>query len=191
MTKVGLLFLLLLPVAHGQTAAQRLVAGANAQIGVTVRYDPAYRTIAFPGGDVPRDRGVCTDVIIRAYRSIGIDLQKLVNDDERANFSAYPHHGWLNRPDTNIDHRRVKNLAVFFRRHGETLPLSSRAQDYLPGDIVVWKLPGGLDHIGLVSEEKRGGRPWMVHNIGDGAQREDVLFAYEITGHYRYLPGSR
>jgi len=136
---------------------------------------------------VPLDRGVCTDVVIRAYRSIGIDLQKLVNDDMRANFNAYPHRWWFDHPDTNIDHRRVKNLEVFFSRHGQTLPVSTQSRNYTAGDIVVWKLPGGLDHIGLVSDQKRGERPLMIHNIGAGAQREDVLFEYTITGHYRYF----
>jgi len=187
MTRAGFFLLLVVPLANAQTMAQRLVAGANAQIGVTVRYDPAYRTIAFPGGDVPLDRGVCTDVVIRAYRSIGIDLQKLVNDDMRANFNAYPHRWWFDHPDTNIDHRRVKNLEVFFSRHGQTLPVSTQSRNYTAGDIVVWKLPGGLDHIGLVSDQKRGERPLMIHNIGAGAQREDVLFEYTITGHYRYF----
>lgn len=191
LTKTFAILLFLLPFANAQTVEQRLAAGANAQIGVTVRYDPAYRTIAFPGGDVPLDRGVCTDVIIRAYRAIGSDLQKLVNEDMRAHFDAYPHRGWFDHPDTNIDHRRVKNLAVFFSRHGQTLPLSTQGRDYETGDIVVWKLPGGLDHIGLVSDRKRGDRPMMIHNIGAGAQREDVLFEYSITGHYRYLPAAK
>ena len=179
--------ILILLLALAQPVDQ-LVASASSQIGVTVRYDPAYRVIPYPGGDVPMDRGVCTDVIVRAYRGIGVDLQKLVNEDMRAHFDAYPHR-WLAHPDSNIDHRRVPNLAVFFARHGKSLPVSRNAGDYLPGDVVTWRLPGGLNHIGLVSDRKVGGRPLMIHNIGEGTQREDVLFAYEITGHYRYWPG--
>ena len=183
-----LVFLLLAHAAVAQPA-ETLVASATSQIGVTVRYDPQYLVMKYPGGDVPIDRGVCTDVIVRAYRSIGIDLQKLVNEDMRAHFDAYPHR-WLAQPDSNIDHRRVPNLAVFFARHGQTLPISLNAREYLPGDIVTWKLPGGLNHIGLVSDRKENGRPLMIHNIGEGTQWEDVLFAYQITGHYRYLPTS-
>jgi uncharacterized protein len=167
---------------------RRILDSAYAQVGVTLRYDPTYTAIAFPGGDVPMERGVCTDVVIRAYRSVGVDLQLLVNQDMRKNFSAYPHNWGLSRPDPNIDHRRVPNLAVFFGRHGQTLPISKEAQDYRPGDLVTWRLPGGLPHIGLVSGRMAGGAPLIVHNIGAGAQVEDVLFTFPITGHYRYLP---
>ncbi len=170
---------------------RRLIDGAYGQVGVTVRYDPSYVSIPFPGGDVPADRGVCTDVIIRAYRSIGIDLQLLVNQDMHKAFAAYPHKWGLSHPDANIDHRRVENLAVFFTRHGEALPVSTVAQDYRPADVVTWRLPGGQPHIGLVSDRSAGGTPLMVHNIGSGAQVEDILFAYTITGHYRYLPDKR
>jgi uncharacterized protein YijF (DUF1287 family) len=170
------------------TSAQRLVAAAYAQVGVTLAYDPSYRRIAFPGGDVPPERGVCSDVVVRAYRGLGIDLQRLVNDDMRQAFSAYPHLWGLAHPDPNIDHRRVPNLATFIARHGATLALSGDAKDYRPGDVVTWVLPGNLAHIGIVSDRKIDDRPLMVHNIGAGAQVEDVLFAYPITGHYRYLP---
>jgi uncharacterized protein len=168
---------------------QRIIQGAYAQVGVTLRYDPSYVSIPFPGGDVPIDRGVCTDVIIRAYRGIGVDLQLLVNQDMRKAFTAYPRKWGLSRPDPNIDHRRVDNLAVFFGRHGQSLPISKEASDYRPGDIVTLRLPDGRPHIGLVSDRSTDGRPLLVHNIGAGAQVEDVLFAFTITGHYRYLPG--
>jgi uncharacterized protein len=190
MRRAIMLFLLLvLPVAaHSATPAERLVAAAYAQIGVTRVYDPSYRRIAFPGGDVPLERGVCSDVVVRAYRGIGIDLQRLVNDDMRRHFADYPHLWGLAGPDPNIDHRRVANLAAFFARRGGKLAVSAAAEDYRPGDIVTWRLPGGLAHTGLIADRRVDGRPLVVHNIGAGAQLEDVLFAFEITGHYRYLP---
>jgi uncharacterized protein YijF (DUF1287 family) len=167
----------------------RVIQGAYTQVGVTLLYDPAYVAMPFPGGDVPVDRGVCTDVIIRAYRSIGVDLQLLVNQDMRKAFPAYPRKWGLSHPDPNIDHRRVENLAVFFARHGQTLPVSKDAADYRPGDLVTWRLPDGHPHIGLVSDRSANGRPLLVHNIGAGAKVEDILFAFTVTGHYRYLPG--
>jgi uncharacterized protein YijF (DUF1287 family) len=184
------LLLLLATPAAAQPASlpQRLVEAAYAQVGVTLRYDASYRRIAFPGGDVPLDRGVCSDVVIRAYRGIGIDLQRLVNDDVRAGFGAYPHLWGLAHADPNIDHRRVPNLATFFTRHGTSLRVASNAEDYRAGDVVTWRLPGGLAHIGLVADRTIDGRPLVVHNIGAGAQVEDVLFTFDITGHYRYLP---
>jgi uncharacterized protein len=169
------------------TPAERLVAAAYAQIGVTRVYDPSYRRIAFPGGDVPLDRGVCSDVVVRAYRGIGIDLQRLVHEDMGRHFAEYPRLWGLTAPDPNIDHRRVANLAAFFARHGGKLPVAA-AEDYRPGDIVTWRLPGGLAHIGLIADRRIEARPLVVHNIGGGAQLEDVLFAFPITGHYRYLP---
>jgi uncharacterized protein YijF (DUF1287 family) len=168
---------------------QRIIQNAHAQVGVTLRYDPSYVSIPFPGGDVPVDRGVCTDVIIRAYRSVGVDLQLLVNQDMRKAFASYPRKWGLSRPDPNIDHRRVENLAVFFARNGQSLPISKDASDYRPGDLVTWRLPDGHPHIGLVSDRSADGRPLLVHNIGAGARVEDILFAFTITGHYRYLPG--
>jgi uncharacterized protein len=170
------------------TDLHRIIESAHEQVGVTLHYDPTYSVIAFPGGDVPIVRGVCTDVIIRAYRSVGVDLQLLVNQDMRRAFSAYPRNWGLSRPDPNIDHRRVANLAVFFTRHGQVLPIATEAKAYQPGDIVTWRLPGGLAHIGLVSDRSTEGRPLIVHNIGSGAKVEDVLLAFTVTGHYRYLP---
>ena len=171
----------------GEDAAHRLVDAAAAQVGVTVLYDPSYRVIAFPGGDVPADRGVCTDVVIRAYRGLGIDLQRLVNADMRRDFGAYPRAWGMTHPDPNIDHRRVLNLQAFFRRHGTVLATSAAPADYRPGDLVTWRLPGGLPHIGIVATETADGRPLVIHNIGMGARLEDILFAFPITGHYRYL----
>jgi len=194
---IRILFCLLLSLAQGSAQGlaeelpaelRRIIESAYEQVGVTLHYDPGYSVIPFPGGDVPIVRGVCTDVIIRAYRSVGVDLQLLVNRDMRKAFSAYPRNWGLSRPDPNIDHRRVPNLAVFFTRHGQVLPVSTEAKDYRPGDIVTWRLPGGLAHIGLVSDRSTEGRLLIVHNIGAGAKVEDVLFAFTITGHYRYLP---
>jgi uncharacterized protein YijF (DUF1287 family) len=177
-------------VAEPLSSLQRLIQSAYRQVGITVRYDPSYVSIPFPGGDVPIDRGVCTDVIVRAYRSVGVDLQLLVNQDMRKAFPSYPRKWGLRRPDPNIDHRRVENLAVFFTHHGQSLPVSKDAADYKPGDLVAWKLADGRPHIGLVSDRSADGRPLMVHNIGAGTQVEDVLFAFTITGHYRYGPGT-
>ncbi|HLJ64551.1 MAG TPA: DUF1287 domain-containing protein [Stellaceae bacterium] len=189
----ALLALLLLAAPHLRAetpspSTQRLIQSAYAQIGVTLFYDSDYHAMAFPGGDVPAIRGVCSDVIIRAYRGIGTDLQLLVNQDMRRNFQAYPKLWGLAHPDPNIDHRRVPNLATFFARHGRSLTPSANAGDYLPGDIVTWRLPGGAAHIGLVSDRSSEGKPLIIHNIGAGAAIEDILFAYPITGHYRYLP---
>lgn len=167
----------------------QLLRGAYDQIGKTVTYDASYQAIAFPGGDVPIDRGVCSDVIVRAYRKIGIDLQLLVNQDMQKDFGAYPHRWWvLSHADANIDHRRVVNIEVFFTRHGQVLPISNEAQDYKPGDIVSWRIPDGRPHIGLISDWQQNGRPLVVHNIGAGARLEDVLFTFKIARHYRYLP---
>ena len=165
-----------------------VLEGAYQQVGATKTYDGAYHKISFPGGDVPMERGVCTDVIVRAYRHAGVDLQVLVNEDMKRDFGSYPQLWGLPGPDPNIDHRRVPNLATYFARHGQRLEVTSNAADYLPGDTVTWRLSSGVPHIGLVSDRRSGGRPLMIHNIGAGAQIEDVLFAYEITGHYRYDP---
>jgi len=155
-----------------------------------VRYDPAYVRIPYPGGDVPPDTGVCTDEVIRSYRAVGVDLQKEVHEDMEKNFSAYPRRWrWLtSHADTNIDHRRVPNLMVFFSRKGETLPTTEQARDYSPGDLVTWDLGGGVLHIGIVVAETsaESNRHLIVHNIGQGPKREDVLFQWKITGHYRY-----
>ena len=171
--------------------ADQLVAAALERTRHKVVYDPAYRTIAYPMGDVPAATGVCTDEVIRAYRTLGIDLQQLVHEDMRAAFRSYPRQWGLGRPDRNIDHRRVPNLQVFFTRHGKPLPVTARGVDYAPGDLVTWRLPGNLPHIGMVTDRRSvdGARPLIVHNIGAGPKLEDMLFDYEITGHYRYLPG--
>ena len=152
-----------------------------------VQYDPSYFTLDYPNGDVPAGKGVCTDVVIRAYRKLGIDLQKEVHEDMRAHFALYPDHWGLTRPDKNIDHRRVPNLMVFFERHGSTLPITTNAKDYQPGDVVCWSLGGGVTHIGVVSGRRSlSGTPLIVHNIGSGQVLEDMLFDFKIIGHYRY-----
>jgi uncharacterized protein YijF (DUF1287 family) len=177
--------------ARRREFTQRLVAAAIDRTHHVVRYDPAYVRIPYPGGDVPADTGVCTDEIIRSYRSVGVDLQKEVHEDMAQNFDLYPRRWrWLNsHPDSNIDHRRVPNLMVFFARKGESLPLSGRAEDYAPGDIVIWDLGGGVPHVGLVVDQKssQSGRYMIVHNIGQGPRMEDVLFNWKITGHYHYF----
>ena len=169
--------------------AARLVAAAERQVGVTLSYDPGYRRIAFPGGDVPRASGVCTDVVIRAYRdAFGLDLQREVNADMKRSFREYPKIWGLSRADSNIDHRRVPNLQTFFKRRGAGLPVSNDSPDYQPGDIVTQNLPGNLAHIVIVSNQLNAEqlRPLVIHNIGRGAQIEDTLFAFDITGHYRF-----
>ena len=169
---------------------QRLVAAAIERTHHTVRYVPSYVRIPYPGGDVPSDTGVCTDEIIRSYRAVGVDLQKEVHEDMLQNFSAYPNQRrWrLARPDSNIDHRRVPNLMVFFQRKGDVLSISTRAPDYSPGDLVTWDLGRGVPHIGIVVNQKdrSSGHYMIVHNIGAGPRMEDVLFAWRITGHFRY-----
>lgn len=153
-----------------------------------VVYDPSYFKINYPGGDVPADRGVCTDVVIRAYRKLGIDLQKEVHTDMKANFAKYPKNWGLTKTDTNIDHRRVPNLMVFFSRYGSIKKISKNASDYLPGDIVCWDLGGGVKHIGIVVNKKSKDkqRYLIVHNIGAGQVLEDILFDFKIIGHYRF-----
>lgn len=154
-----------------------------------VIYDGSYRKIAYPNGDVPDYLGVCSDVVVRSYRALGIDLQQQVHEDMKRDFNAYPGLWGLKRPDANIDHRRVPNLRVFFERHGQSLPVSRKAGDYRPGDIVTWNLrkKGSLPHIGIVSDQRaEDGTPLMIHNIGFGPMLENMLFDYTITGHYRY-----
>jgi uncharacterized protein len=161
----------------------------------TVRYDSAYVKIPYPNGDVPDGTGVCTDEIIRIYRALSIDLQKEVHEDMVRNFSAYPNQRrWmLAHTDSNIDHRRVPNLMVFFSRQGQSLGATARAADYLPGDLVTWDLGGNIPHIGMVVDRKsaQSGRNLVVHNIGRGPQMEDVLFNWKITGHFRYFGPAR
>lgn len=152
-----------------------------------VEYDADYFTIPYPNGDVPKGKGVCTDVIIRAYRKMGTDLQKEVHEDMKKNFSLYPKAWGLKTTDSNIDHRRVPNLQKFFSRFGEVKPITDKAADYKPGDIVTWMLPGAHPHIGIVVDKKApSGRYMMVHNIGYGQKMDDFLFESKITGHYRY-----
>lgn len=182
---------LLLNLAHNFAQAvffDRLADSALVLTTQKVRYDPAYFSIAYPGGDVPADRGVCTDVVIRAYRKLGIDLQKEVHEDMRANFDQYPNIWGLQYTDKNIDHRRVPNLMVFFSRKGITKAITENASDYLPGDIVCWSLGGGQTHIGIVANKKAvdGERPLVVHNMGAGQVLEDCLFKYKLIGHYNY-----
>lgn len=167
----------------------KLVEAAKAQIGVTLRYDSRYQRIPYPGGDIPLDRGVCTDVLIRAYRKLGVDLQVFVHQDMVKAWDSYPH-SWNNKtPDSNIDHRRVPNLATFFKRNGQALSVSKESQAYLPGDIVTWRLTSGVPHIGVVSDQlSKSGVPLVIHNIGWGTMIEDRLFDFVITGHYRYSP---
>ena len=169
----------------------RLLAAAHAQVGRTLIYDPSYQRIGFPGGDVPLYRGVCADVVVRALRGIGVDLQREVNLDMRAHFAAYPQQWGMREADPNIDHRRVPNLETWFRRHGMALTASLQARDYLPGDIVSWRLERGQPHIGIVSDRRsaEGLRPLVIHNIGYGAQEQDVLFDWQINGHFRYFRG--
>lgn len=175
-------------VATGKTKV--LVTAALAQTNDLVTYNGAYFKIAYPMGDVPAEYGVCTDVIIRAYRKLGIDLQQLVHEDMRLNFSLYPaKRNWgQSKTDTNIDHRRVPNLQTFFTRHGKKLIVSQQSENYKAGDLVTWMLPGNLPHIGIVTNQLSadGQRPLIVHNIGAGPKLEDMLFDYSITGHYRY-----
>ena len=187
MRSLVLLLAILVVPAFAGSEPSRLTDAARDQVGVTVIYDPAYAKLAFPGGDVPRDRGVCTDVVIRALRDAwGIDLQLAVNRDMKADFAAYPAFWGLTTTDRNIDHRRVPNLQTLFARIGAEVPLDDGPVPYLPGDIITWKLPGNLDHIGIVSDRRTDqGTPLILHNIGRGAQEEDILFAYPMTGHYR------
>jgi uncharacterized protein YijF (DUF1287 family) len=171
------------------TALKPVVEGAIEQTQYTLTYDPSYVKIDYPGGDLPLDKGVCADVIVRAFRKGGVDLQKEVHEDMRRSFSAYPNKWGLRKPDTNIDHRRVPNLMTYFKRAQKALAITDDARDYLPGDVVAWELDNGLLHIGIVTNRKsQGGQNFsIVHNIGEGAKLEDVLFSWRIIGHYRYF----
>lgn len=175
-------------IVSREVFTQKLAAAAVERTKHTVRYQPEYVRIPYPGGDVPPDTGVCTDEVIRAYRAVNVDLQKEVHEDMQRHFSLYPHRWGLAAPDSNIDHRRVPNLMVFFARKGENLPISARAQDYRPGDVVTWDLGGGVPHIGIVVNRRAAlaSRYLIVHNLGEGPKMEDVLFRWKITGHYRY-----
>jgi uncharacterized protein len=184
---IGLASLTAFPARAQQRTAAQLIAAARRQVGVTLQYDPAYSRLAFPNGDVPRVKGVCTDVIIRAYRdAFAIDLQALVNADMRAAFSAYPKIWGLRGPDRNIDHRRVPNLRAWLTRKAAALPIPRDTSGWRPGDIVTSLVGDRLPHIGLVSD-RRGPNGWLViHNIGAGTREEDALSAHTITGRYRW-----
>jgi uncharacterized protein len=164
----------------------RIVAAARVQVGVTKAYDASYVVLDYPGGDVPLHTGVCCDVVVRALRKVGIDLQQEVHEDMDRNFSAYPQKWGLKRPDKNIDHRRVPNLMRYFERHHTVLreQLSAR-ESYRPGDIIAWDLGGGVLHIGIVSDQLLERTPLIIHNIGSGTKEEDILMKYQIIGHYR------
>lgn len=185
---------LILPILctplHAESPGEKIVTAARGLVGVTTSYDPAYTTLAYPGGDVPEDRGVCTDVVIRAFRKgLAMDLQKLVHEDMAGHFSSYPQNWGLKRPDKNIDHRRVPNLRAWFKRRGWQIPLSKKPADFLPGDIVTCTVPPHLPHVMIVSDRKSdAGVPFVIHNIGGGAREEDCLFEFELTGHYRKKP---
>jgi len=181
-------FAYLEPVSAQEAFQLKLAQEAKKLTNDKVTYDPQYFKIAYPNGDVPANKGVCTDVVIRAYRKLGIDLQQLVHEDMKANFSLYPKNWGLKSTDKNIDHRRVPNLMVFFERKGQKLNISNDAKNYLPGDIVCWNLGGGITHIGIVSnqftDDKK--RFKIIHNVGAGQVLEDFLFNYKIIGHYRF-----
>jgi uncharacterized protein len=172
-------------------AARALVDAAMAQIGVTTIYDPAYVRLVFPGGDVDMERGVCTDVVVRAYRrAFNFDLQRALNEDISRAFAAYPQRWRLNAPDPNIDHRRVPNLATFFTRRGAAKPVPANGSGWEAGDVVAQVIPGGRPHIGIVSDKRTpdGARPLVIHNIGRGTQIEDILDLFAVTGRYRFFP---
>ena len=184
-----LVFISTISISVGQSSFyDRLADSTLTLTKQIVRYDPTYFQLDYPNGDVPSDKGVCTDVVIRAYRKFGIDLQKEVHEDMKTNFSKYPKNWGLSQPDKNIDHRRVPNLMTFFTRHGITKPITTNPKDFLPGDIVCWNLGGAVTHIGIVVKKKStdGQRHLVVHNIGGGQVIEDCLFSFKIIGHYRY-----
>ena len=191
MKKLILLFLFIPLVSTAQKLLDPLKISDSAieLTNKSVIYNGDYYSIPYPNGDVPDGIGVCTDVVIRTYRSVGLDLQKEVHEDMEANFELYPKIWGLSKPDSNIDHRRVPNLMTYFKRQGAEIPITDMGKDYLPGDIVSWNLGGGLTHIGIVVNKKSNDnkRFMIVHNIGGGQVLEDCLFNYTITGHYRFL----
>jgi len=190
LTRIGSLLVLAVSVSGHAFADEALVSAAQDRLEHNVRYDGRYIKLGYPGGDVPANIGVCTDVVIRSYRAAyGFDFQKAVHEDMRANFSAYPKNWGLSHTDRNIDHRRVPNLEAYLKRQGASLGVSQKAEDFQPGDIVSWRLGGGLPHIGIVSDRKaQDGTPLIIHNVGAGPQEENVLFAYKMTGHFRFIP---
>ena len=168
------------------TPGLRIVSAARQQIGVTRGYDPSYVVLKYPGGDIPLHTGVCSDVVVRSLRQVGVDLQKELHEDMRQNFNAYPTRWGLKEPDTNIDHRRVANLMRYFERHHIAMREKLKApESYRPGDIVCWDLGRGILHIGIVSDKNSRGTPLIIHNIGSGAKEEDILLKYQVIGHYR------
>lgn len=195
--KLIILATVLLPASNAaaESFSQKLVAAAIKRTTQTKIYDPSYVKLSYPMGDIANDRGVCSDVVVRAYRGVGIDLQKLIHQDMVKSFRSYPNRWGLKNTDKNIDHRRVPNLRTFFKRHGQSFRVTKNVDNYKPGDIVSWDLRGKkccgfaqLAHIGVVSDQrsKDGARPLIIHNIGAGTQLNDMLFTYTITGHYRY-----
>jgi len=196
MKSLAVIFTFLTLIACGEkppaTKGGKLAAAAKEQIGVTTSYDPAYVSLTYPGGDIPKEKGVCTDVVIRALRKMDFDLQKLVHEDMKQNFSKYPKRWGLSRPDKNIDHRRVPNLQTFFKRRGISLEVTKDKDNYLPGDLVTCTVAGKLPHIMIVSDKKSeglhgNGIPMIIHNIGGGTKEEARLFEFPITGHYRWF----
>ena len=186
------IFLFLTVLANGEPAPEkhsiRIAIAARQQIGVTTSYDPAYVSLKYPNGDIPKERGVCTDVVIRALRRLDFDLQKLVHEDMKKNFSKYPTTWKLKRPDKNIDHRRVPNLRRYFERRGISLKLTKDPVNFKSGDLVTCKVPGNRPHIMVVSDQKNSeGIPYVIHNIGAGALEDDDLFTFKLTGHYRWF----
>lgn len=183
-----LIFFVLGTNVFQQDFGAKLSDAAISIIDKNIRYVPDYISIPYPNGDVPKNTGVCTDVVIRAYRKLGIDLQKEVHEDMKKRFSEYPKTWGLKSTDKNIDHRRVPNLQTFFKKHGKVLPITQNPEDYKVGDIVTWLLPGNLPHIGIVVNKKSADkkRYLVVHNIGNGQVAEDMLFDFTITGHYSY-----
>lgn len=173
-------------VCSAEVRPDKLVASARSQIGVTVSYDSAYRKLDYPGGDLPKTTGVCADVVVRALREQGIDLQKEIHQDMGQDFAAYPQKWGLKKPDPSIDHRRVPNLMTYFQRKGYAQSHDEKVENFVAGDIVAWDLGGGITHIGIVSDRRnQKGVPLVIHNIGGGTQEEDVLFQFHIIGHYR------
>jgi len=188
MKPIFALLFLLIPPRNEKTFYERLSDAAISLTADKVSYDPSYFVIGYPMGDVPPDKGVCTDVVIRSYRKLGIDLQRKVHEDMATHFSLYPKIWNRKRTDTNIDHRRVPNLQVFFSRFGKSFPVTENPVDYKTGDLVTWIIGGKFPHIGIVTERKSsdGRRRLIVHNVGAGQVLEDCLFSYPVTGHYRY-----
>jgi len=183
------IFLFASIAAFGQKSFSERLSDAAVELSKQkVEYDPSYQVIDYPNGDIPLNKGMDADIIIRAYRAVGIDLQKEVHEDMKSNFKKYPKQRGHKKPDTNIDHRRVANLMVFFSRHAKIGPNSENARDYIPGDIVCWEIKKGVTHIGIVVNIKQpdSDRYLVVHNIGNGQLLADCLFAFKIIGHYQY-----